>query len=129
MTRVYIAGASSERERCARVIAAVRAAGYTVTHDWPAAIGNGPANELSREDAACAAHDCMRGIMLAGVLVLLVPRDGATSVGCWVELGAALRGPHRIGVVGKAQTIFASDQRIIPIDRDDDVVPWLRVLR
>lgn len=87
--KVYVAGASAEIDRARRVIAELHQRGHEVLFDWPAAIdaAGGRANGLSEERVHYAREDY--GAALAcDVLVLLVP--SASTIGAWVELGAAL---------------------------------------
>lgn len=91
--RVYVAGASSERnERAKPVIAALEAAGYVITHDWTKSVdmhgANNEAKTLTKEALAACAIDDVEGVASADVFVLLAPQGPST--GAWVELGVAL---------------------------------------
>lgn len=93
--RVYVAGASSERnERAKPVIAVLRAVGFHITHDWTVSVdmncgGNNQPKPTITEDVLrqCAIDD-FRGVEAADIFVLLAPQNAST--GAWVELGIAL---------------------------------------
>jgi len=147
--RVYVAGASAEIGRARGVIAALRARGLEIVHDWPAVIDahGGRANTgLTDDERAAAAHECWAAACNCDVLLLLVPH--ATTVGAWVELGAALttsaltiasgatddmrgtiftamcaplfeRAPDSLGVVTD------KDRRAAQERADDDAIAWI----
>jgi hypothetical protein len=111
--KVYVAGASSERnERAKHVMAALKAAGYVITHDWTTSVDMncGPDHQPIVDDATltkCAEDDYL-GVVVADIFVLLAPQNAST--GAWVELGIALGklGPARIYIAGDiSKCIFA----------------------
>jgi hypothetical protein len=89
--RVYVAGSSAERhERAKPVIAALREAGFTITHDWTQAVDMvSDGAELTEEQWSKCAQDDLFGVFEAEVFVFLAPQK--PSRGAWVELGFALR--------------------------------------
>lgn len=126
--RVYIAGASAEIDLVERTIAAVRAAGHTVTLDWPAEIrrhggvANGPGLTLSQQRSAVGA--CEAGIVGAEAFWLLVPK--APSAGCWAELGAAIR--ERVDMIiasGDTQRSIFCARADLRFSTHDLALEWL----
>lgn len=114
MPTIYIAGSSRDLPRAKAAMHAAVGAGYRVLLDWTAAIEVEMAKgrrdrDLSIEEQSRYAEDDLRAAVRADVFWLLVPREDAPSVGCWVELGAALmtRRIHR-GLYGE-QLVVASD--------------------
>lgn len=97
--RVYVAGASSERNKRAKpVIAQLKEAGFYITHDWTVDV------DMSEEPGAvvdnymladCAQRD-LEGVRSCDILVLLAPQNPST--GAWVELGLALGSSYRQAV-------------------------------
>ena len=90
----YVAGASSESQRCASFAAQLEVRGITITHRWwddvaAAGSANRGLTEQQRRDAALG---CLRGVAKAMLVYVLMPREGAATIGAWVELGFALRG-------------------------------------
>lgn len=82
--RVYVAGPSTEVERCERVIAAVGEMGIQITHDWPAALADG-----HKEPALAPA--CLAGVAAADLVFVLAPFQIVPNptIGAWAEMGAA----------------------------------------
>lgn len=98
---VYVAGASSERERASAVIGALEKVGIGVTYDWtcePLARGDRESGVGLGERIACAER--------ADAIVLIVPHGDATTIVAWVELGAAISQGVPVIVVGEPP-IFA----------------------
>lgn len=113
---VYVAGASAERRRVAAFIARCREAGHEITCDWPAAMGDGPANDgLTRERSIDAAQACARGVRDAEAFVLLTPTTH--TIGAWVELGIAYEIPINVLIVGqRPSSIFAVGHSYAPTE-------------
>lgn len=111
MRRVYVAGASAEIERAERVIAALRERGISVTSSWPESVREYGANprEASNEERLGWASDCLTDVRVADVLLVLVPRSPATTIGAWVELGYAVHADLPIVLAGDSrQTVFGA---------------------
>lgn len=98
----YVAGPSSDLERCERVILRLRALGWTITEDWPARMreaharhGAASDREVPRDVLAAAWHRNARGIRTADAVLVLadgVSHGRASEVGYmagldWDELG------------------------------------------
>lgn len=101
--KVYLAGASADIDVCEAFMADLRRAGCTITVDWCAAIRAEAARgntdrTLSHLDRRHYAAADLEGVMMADVVWLLIPPAGR-SIGCWVELGAALSSTTRQVVV------------------------------
>ena len=89
---IYVAGPSSDLERCERVIARLRALGWTIAEDWPARLreerarcGATSDREVPREVLAEAWRRNARGIRLAEAVLVLadgVSHGRAAEVGC-----------------------------------------------
>jgi hypothetical protein len=87
--KVYVAGSSKEIERAERVIAALRARGVEVSHDWTATIRR-LGGSYTPDDAALLPElraDIEDGVFGAAFVLVLAP--STPSIGMWVELGAA----------------------------------------
>jgi hypothetical protein len=92
--RVYVAGASSERnERAKPVIAALKAAGYEITHDWTVAVDYEENHPIDDDSQTTRLYDCAKddyeGVRTADVFVLLAPQK--LSTGAWFEFGVAFQ--------------------------------------
>lgn len=132
--RVYVAGAAIERHaRAIPVIAELRAAGVTITHDWTRDLDAFGSAENSDADVPeevrrrCAELDA-NGVRLADFVLLLAPY-GRGSSGAWVELGMALA--HRVPVVvagaKNRRTIFTSLAHRL-IDTDEEAIAYLTAI-
>lgn len=128
--RIYVAAASKEIERAERMIERLRAAGHTITVDWPAAIRAmaGVANEgLTQEQRKEAADADYRGVATAERIVILVPVQPIVTQGAWWEGGIA--DALRIPIISSGR--FEDRQRNIflvrttEVDTDDEVLPLL----
>ena len=99
--RIYIACKYERKEAARALMAAVRAAGHVVTHDWT--------QEAEGADLeACALAD-VDGVCSADVLVI-EPTDGCK--GAWVEFGIAVACLIPIVVVGQGGCIFERLPRV-----------------
>ena len=87
----YLAGAFSERPRVRAMMARLREAGITISHDWTADPPPGVTSdaELTSEQRLKLAHEDLDGVILAEVVWLLAPTERG-SCGSWVEFGHAL---------------------------------------
>ena len=111
--RIYVAGASTDRERVARYMGALREAGWEVTEDWCAAEAASGLDDGDLDDvtATAAARRDLNGIDRADVFWLVAPER--PSFGACTELGYAVarRGSHdaptRIIISGPCPSIFA----------------------
>lgn len=128
--RIYVAAASKEIERAERMIERLRAAGHTITVDWPAAIRAmaGVANEgLTHELRKEAADADYRGVATAERVVILVPENPVVTQGAWWEGGIA--DALRIPIIASGR--FEDRQKNIflvratEVDTDDEVLPLL----
>ena len=84
--RIYVAGGSDERREAQAAIDALKAAGWTVTHEWPKDQGY-PENGGIPQGAASARLD-MAGVVAAPFFWLRVPAN--KSEGGFAELGGAI---------------------------------------
>lgn len=91
--RVYVAGASKERELVGRYMRRLENAGHLVTFDWTrdmdarAAAGQKDADLSDAQRLEYATEDLL-AIARADLFWMLVPTNA--SVGAWAELGYAL---------------------------------------
>ena len=118
-TSIYLAGASKELAFCESLRDRLTTAGNTITFDWMATVRanlHRPDREIGREERRNYALADLRGVADAGIFWLVTPEK--PSIGCWVELGAALmasrsiQGPQHspgrplVVVSGKWATLF-----------------------
>ena len=115
LSTFYVSGASSEFLRVREVTVALAAAGLEPSCDWTTVAPEylGRDHELSAAHRLALARAVLQSTRGCTVLVLLVPRPPAASIGAWVELGAAIEARRRrespaIVVAGPdaARTIF-----------------------
>jgi nucleoside 2-deoxyribosyltransferase len=89
--RIYVAGASNEREdRAKPVMRELRDLGLVITHDWTSSMDNpvvGPDHALTPEQKRKYTEVDLLGVRTADFMLLLVPYNH--SAGAWVELGFA----------------------------------------
>lgn len=91
MSRIYLAGASSELAVCKAWMARLRDRGHAISHDWTTvidAVGDANPRDATREAMRLWATDDCLGVITSEIFWLLVPRARG-SVGSWVELGVA----------------------------------------
>lgn len=89
---VYLSGASNEIDLCKRYRDRLVAAGFTITHDWMAAVeAAGAANPVgaTHDQHRHWAREDLAGIIRARIFWLLVPQG--ISFGAAAEFGYALR--------------------------------------
>ena len=110
--RIYVAGASTERERVARYMGALRDAGWEITEDWCASEASlGVDDDLDDVTATAVARRDLNGVDRADVFWLVAPER--PSFGACTELGYAMaqrryrRTPTRIIISGPCPSIFA----------------------
>jgi hypothetical protein len=119
--RIYLAGASSEIDRCERWRDALRERGYDITHDWMADVranAHRPDREIPADERCGYALRDVGGVLVADAMWLLAPSNG--SIGCWVELGFAL-GARIVPIVsGPWRTIFQDLPVVHRFERDED---------
>ena len=93
MTSIYVAGAWIEQHLRARpMIAALKAAGISITRDWTRPegdIGVGSDSALTHEERVSLSNLNLQGVLDADIFWLLAANEKG-STGAWVELGAAL---------------------------------------
>lgn len=95
MNKIYIAGASVEREVVKQYIERARALGYEITLDWTESVEACAKRgirdtDLSRTERAEFAAGDRDAVFAADVVWLIVPKDPKSSIGCWVEFGMAI---------------------------------------
>lgn len=87
--RVYVASPFSCAPEARAAMAALRAEGFEISHDWTSAADEYPDDNAPPHVAERHARDDMRGVRAADV-VLLLTSPKAAGRGCWLECGAAL---------------------------------------
>lgn len=103
---VYVAGPSAQIERCEAMIAALRAEGIRVTHDWPAIMrGHArPDGELEASTLRAEAVSELEGVHAADLVIVLTHErwssGPSTSGGAMLEAGAAFGLAIPVLVVG-----------------------------
>lgn len=114
--RIYVAGSSAQPERAAAAIAAVRAAGGEITHDWTVDVLNpaiGPQNWTApRESALDWATKDMEAIGRSDAVLVLMPGPEARpSFGAGWECGfaTALGVPIVASGAGSIFLVFAAE--------------------
>jgi hypothetical protein len=117
--RVYVAASSKQLDRARMWMAALRAMGHTISHDWTASIEErGEANppDATRDECWDWAIDDFAGIDTADVVWVLMPTT--EGFGAAVELGyaLALRKPVIVSGVWN-RSIFTA--MAVCYDRDD----------
>lgn len=123
---IYVAGGSADRATIATLIAELRGAGWTVTHDWT----RDPGWTDPSHPREISANEDLHGVFAARVFWLVLPE--AKSEGAHFELGVAVAlgfdDPSRDVVVsGPAETLG----RIFPtladvsFDRHADALEYL----
>lgn len=91
MNRIYVAGCREDLKLIQEFNAKLRAARYTITHDWTADIlanVGRPDASIGREEQAGYARADWDGVTSADAFWLVAPSVGGT--GCWIELGMAI---------------------------------------
>lgn len=101
--QVYVACSSKEIERAERAIAALRALGIDITHDWTVPMRkHGPGNDANLDDRVLLPE--LRNDMVLGVAkaqwVLYLASAENFGQGRFVELGGAFLTGVRIMVAG-----------------------------
>jgi len=100
---VYVAGSSSEWEIVSKHVEALKAAGLHVTHDWTQQVRKARAEQKSDKDyppsyRKTLAWDDLNGVLEARFFWLVAPQG--SSIGAWVELGAAMHAGKTLVVSG-----------------------------
>lgn len=97
--KAYVAAPSVIWARARAKMDELEADGCVIAEDWTRAFREGTAAEIAADPARSgeAAATCLAGVAAADLLVLLLA-PGIPSVGCWVELGAALAMGKRVAV-------------------------------
>jgi len=130
--RIYVAGASSERQTRAKpVITALQKVGHIITFDWTISVdqccgvdGNTPLIDVSENVLRAAASNDYKGVVEADTVVLLAPQNFST--GAWVELGIAIGLARSIFIGGDvSKCIFALLPNCIRYESDSHVVEAL----
>ena len=108
---VYVAGASAEAVNVTTWISRFTNAGIEITHDWTADVfahALTPQDDLADETRRLYAQQDLEAVVRASIFWLIVPEK--PSIGCYVELGAALVTLKPIIYVSGAhrRTIFTS---------------------
>jgi hypothetical protein len=102
---IYVAGGSSERDYVASVIAALRAAGWTVTCDWTVSSFWAP----GCSKPACALAD-LAGVLTARTFWLILP--SAKSEGSHFELGVAIATSLLLTQIQRRETIVSGPRAV-----------------
>jgi hypothetical protein len=87
--KIYLAGASAEIADIEAIIAKLKAAGHTITHDWTVdvrAAGNNASPDDDEVRVRAALAD-LRGVVTSDLTWVRQPENAST--GSWCELGAA----------------------------------------
>src|SRR3972149_2316533 len=92
---IYLAGRPAEIDRCERAHAYAASIGLPSTHNWTGSIRDAIAagvreHELPYEERSRLSRLDLNAVFRARALVLLAPKQGSQSRGCWVELGFAI---------------------------------------
>ena len=109
---VYVAGSSAEWETVSGCVEGLKKAGILVTHDWTQQVRVARAEDKSNKDyppsyRKTLAWDDLQGVLSARFLWLVTPKG--STIGAWVELGAAMASGKTIVVSGDASScIFGS---------------------
>lgn len=126
---LYIAGSSREVERVQAAMAAARALGFVLTHDWTVPVLASPAHDryLPREERLKYAHAAVAGVVDAACFWLLVPNDGGR--GAWVEYGMGVNGGELDQVIVASgplhrESIFCA-LADFECESDVDALAWL----
>lgn len=130
--KIYVAGASREKDLCKGYMARLRAAGLDVVSTWPEAIegeGGKTDAELTVEDKNKYAHQDFAQLESADLFWLIAPRHEHPTKGAWIGFGfaIALLPPIHIIVSGDTRAcIFATlagsqkepppDAKMVPVD-------------
>lgn len=130
--RIYIAAASSERERARATSVPLLAAGWSTTAWWDeeAAPPGGTDLDVAPEVRERIKDRCIEAAHACDVFFLLSPNEGHSTIGAWVELGAALAQPRPrqygsdIIIAGRVPlTLFVTSSRWF--ERDEDAIEYL----
>lgn len=89
-TRIYIAGASKDIERCEKWRDRCIGVGIEITEDWMAGCRLHGANAAAPEILLSSARADIRAVETADYVWLLAPPFDKPSAGCWAELDRAL---------------------------------------
>ena len=85
--RFYVAGGLPERERCSKMMEALRALGHEITYDWTK-FESTDEKDFTHERLQEIAREELIGAERADIFLMLPTKDGA---GQYVELGTALQ--------------------------------------
>jgi nucleoside 2-deoxyribosyltransferase len=128
---VYVAGASAEVDRAERVIAALRAAGINITHDWTPDVraveaAGGPTTLEDQERLDRALVD-VAAVRRADFVVMLAPEPPHASTGAGFESGVAYERGLPLVVAGSvaARRRFLFGALVVEYESDVEVVAWL----
>jgi hypothetical protein len=89
--RIYVAGCREDLVRIRQFNTKLRAAGWTITHDWTEAVlanANRPDATIPADEQRSYANDDWDGVCNADAFWLVAPSTGGT--GCWIEFGMAV---------------------------------------
>jgi hypothetical protein len=130
LKKIYVAGASAEVDLIAQYITKLEAAGYSITLNWTKSVlayraaGITEAALRGVEQLHYASQDLI-GVYDADFVWLLAPAQSNTSVGAWVELGAAYaRGIPVLVSHDLGQSIFTS-LAFRSFETHDAALAWL----
>lgn len=122
MLKVYVAGGSTEVQRAATIIAALRASGVHVTYDWtPDVLRRGdPADGYRTERTEPEAVLAIRGALDADLVWFLVPHRGSSGGG--FEVGAAWHAGRLVVCSGPSLTRFFFGVMLVEYDTDEQAL-------
>lgn len=124
MLKIFVAGASSELDRCRQMIRRVDSHPLmTVTHDWTADILSlGAACPESDDEKRPFVEADLAGIERADVFVGLLPREGRSTRGLWFELCHALHSKTNVLLCGPTDGfLYSGFFNRITTEEDDDL--------
>lgn len=128
ITKVYLAGASSELARAKMWAEKLRDADIMLTSTWVDVIGRvgaaNPANATIEQLTAWTLRD-LAEVAEADNLWLLLPAVGVHTVGAYIELGAAYVGGKHIVMSGAHRPIFTPVLAHEHYDADEDAFKYI----
>jgi len=111
--KIYVAGASAQIGYIESIIAKLRAAGHTITHDWTVDVRAAGNNASPDDEALCrrAALADLRGVVDSDLTWVVQPDGQSTSTGAWVELGAAILMKEGITLTRRPLVIVSGESK------------------
>lgn len=105
---IYVAAAFAEYPRARAAMAALRARGHVITHDWTALADVYPNDDAPTHLRQLHAREDLEGVRDADLVIVLTPADRSRGAGLWVEMGAALALGKPVVIAGeqRARNVF-----------------------